>query len=410
VKPVNTTRVNVGAISERVTALKNDKDLPVMGRAAGFSEEFERLQKQEGMNLHGRVEGRKPENTAKNRYKNILPFDTTRVVLTDGDPDVPGSDYINANYLKIDVRGEGCQYIATQGCLQNTIVDFWRMIWQENVSIIVMLTKLMEGSKNKCSRYWPNNSEGQKVLYMYDGQLTVKLREQSKTNDYEVNELELTKRIVKGDQVEDSDTRTVCHFHFLAWPDKSVPKDPGPLIDFMKAVTDKRRDINRIEPMGPIVVHCSAGIGRTGAYIVLDALLYHIDKHGLNCEIDIQKVVEEARAQRSGMVQTEEQYKFLYEVIKHYSETQKKRMVTQHLTSDEVPQEYGNLYFTKNGLKQSCSVPLSGASVSKPILSSEPVYENASAKFATSALSKEAGDAKASACPVYENARSNKRR
>ncbi|CAH1981080.1 unnamed protein product [Acanthoscelides obtectus] len=164
-QPFNATRISASGIHNRVKQLQSENGPSGFGKA-GFWEEFESLQQQECKHLYQRKEGIKPENRNKNRYKNILPFDDTRVILRDGDSSVPGSDYINANYVKWrpDECGGGgggsgsdgdsgkC-YIATQGCLPSTVGDFWRMVWQENCRVIVMTTKETERGKNKCARY-----------------------------------------------------------------------------------------------------------------------------------------------------------------------------------------------------------------------------------------------------------------
>uniref|UniRef100_A0A8C2TG71 protein-tyrosine-phosphatase n=1 Tax=Coturnix japonica TaxID=93934 RepID=A0A8C2TG71_COTJA len=147
-QPFNATRINAANIENRVRELNKMADHSEKAKQ-GFWEEFEMLQQQECKLLYPRKEGQRPENKAKNRYKNILPFDTTRVALRDVDESVPGSDYINANYIKSipeDGRNsEHCKiYIATQGCLQTTVNDFWTMVYQENSHVIVMTTKEVE--------------------------------------------------------------------------------------------------------------------------------------------------------------------------------------------------------------------------------------------------------------------------
>uniref|UniRef100_A0A3P9IWC7 protein-tyrosine-phosphatase n=1 Tax=Oryzias latipes TaxID=8090 RepID=A0A3P9IWC7_ORYLA len=152
-QPLNTTRINAAEIESRVRELSKLAEATDKVKQ-GFWEEFETLQQQECKLLYSRKEGQRAENKNKNRYKNILPFDHTRVVLNDGDPNEPGSDYINANIIMVSLPlavrlcGSVCKsYIATQGCLQNTISDFWRMVFQENSRVIVMTTKEVERGK-----------------------------------------------------------------------------------------------------------------------------------------------------------------------------------------------------------------------------------------------------------------------
>ncbi|XP_031506087.1 tyrosine-protein phosphatase non-receptor type 6 isoform X5 [Papio anubis] len=156
-QPYYATRVNAADIENRVLELNKKKESEDTAKA-GFWEEFESLQKQEVKNLHQRLEGQRPENKGKNRYKNILPFDHSRVILQGRDSSIPGSDYINANYIKNQLLGpdENTKtYIASQGCLEATVNDFWQMAWQENTRVIVMTTREVEKGRNKCVPYWP---------------------------------------------------------------------------------------------------------------------------------------------------------------------------------------------------------------------------------------------------------------
>jgi tyrosine-protein phosphatase non-receptor type 11 len=141
-QPYNATTFSASSIKQRVEALEKDS-VDIVGKA-GFWEEFEQLQQLECRHLFSRKEGARPENKTKNRYKNILPFDHTRVVLRGGDPSRVGHDYINANYISGEVPGSEMRYIATQGCLPATVNDFWQMIWQENSKVIVMTTNEVE--------------------------------------------------------------------------------------------------------------------------------------------------------------------------------------------------------------------------------------------------------------------------
>ncbi|KAH6933520.1 hypothetical protein HPB50_015893 [Hyalomma asiaticum] len=223
------------------------------------------LQQQECKNLYSRKDGQRPENRAKNRYKNILPFDATRVHLQDVDPDTPYSDYINANYIKVDddtiFDGHSKVYIATQGCLQNTIGDFWSMVWQGNTRVIVMTTKEVERGKPKCVRYWPD--EGQTKDY---GKYCLQHISESSNADYTLREFAMSKN---------GETRSVFHYHFTAWPDHGVPSDPGCVLNFLHDVNQRQESM---ADAGPIVVHCSAGIGRTGTFIVIDMIVDLIKK------------------------------------------------------------------------------------------------------------------------------------
>nr|XP_045597693.1 tyrosine-protein phosphatase non-receptor type 11-like isoform X3 [Procambarus clarkii] len=341
--PFNATRINARGIDSRVRelsrrrqtsfdpSLQKEHQGPTMGKA-GFWEEFESLQQQECKQLYSRKEGQKPENRNKNRYKNILPFDHTRVILRDTDPGIPGSDYINANLISSeeDVGIEAKTYIATQGCLPSTSADFWWMVWQENTRVIVMTTKEVERGKNKCGRYWPE--EGSCKEY---GRITVRNVSESSNNDYILREFLLT---VKDDLPE----RKVFHYHFTAWPDHGVPSDPGCVLNFLHDVNKRQEDI---PSAGPVVVHCSAGIGRTGTFIVIDMILDQIKRQGLDCEIDIQRTIQMVRSQRSGMVQTEAQYKFVYLAVQHHIETVQQRISAEQ-KSLQLGREYTNIKYS----------------------------------------------------------------
>lgn len=288
----------------------------------------------------------RPENKPKNRYKNILPFDHTRIVLRDGDPDLVGLDYINANLITAedDNIEPKKSYIATQGCLQGTVVDMWRMIWQENCRVIVMTTKEVERGKIKAVRYWPPHGDSsdpdEKALPVYKATITVKNVAEQKEKDYVIREFSVRKEFEDG-KVEGP--RKVFQYHFMTWPDYGVPGDPGSVLDFLNIVNTKQESIHGA---GPIVVHCSAGIGRTGTFIVVDMILNQIKTYGMDCEIDIQKTIQMVRSQRSGMVQTEAQYKFVYLAVHHFIETEKQRMEADQ-QSQVVGREYTNIRYAE---------------------------------------------------------------
>lgn len=219
--------------------------------------------------------------------------DHTRVALKLDVPDGPGADYINANYVSGEVPGSERTYIATQGCLPGTVLDFWKMIWQENSLVIVMTTNEVErgrvshrplilelnllllifiSSQNKCTRYWPEAEESKVYGHLH----VMNLKEM--TNPHYI----LREFLVHHDSSEDTDGRHICQFHFKAWPDHGVPHDPGTVLGFLSDVTLKQSTLasEGLSP-GPIVVHCSAGIGRTGTFIVIDILINLISYQGM---------------------------------------------------------------------------------------------------------------------------------
>lgn len=303
-RPFNNTRINASDIDQRVQELQKEHETPSL---LGFWEEFESLQQQECKHLFSRKEGQRPENRGKNRYKNILPFDHTRVILQEVDT-AGNTDYINANRIVPDEDASSNhkkEYIATQGCMQNTRGDFWQMVWQEETKVIVMTTKETERDRPKCAKYWPDLNETATF-----GPFQVKNLHEETSHSYVLREFVIS----KADQ-----QRKIYHFHFQAWPDHGVPSDPGGVLNFLEDVNSKQESLEPVP--GPIVVHCSAGIGRTGTFIVIDMIIDQIKRHGLDCEIDIQRTIQMVRSQRSGMVQTEAQYKFVYMAVQHYIET-----------------------------------------------------------------------------------------
>ncbi|XP_062865219.1 receptor-type tyrosine-protein phosphatase delta-like isoform X9 [Trichomycterus rosablanca] len=230
-------------------------------------------------------------NKAKNRYANVIAYDHSRVLLSAIDG-IPGSDYINANY--IDGYRKQNAYIATQGSLPETFGDFWRMIWEQRSANIVMMTKLEERSRIKCDQYWPNRGS---ETY---GLIQVTLLDTVELATYCVRTFALFKSGC-------SEKREVRQFQFTAWPDHGVPEHPTPFLAFLRRV----KACNPPDA-GPMVVHCSAGVGRTGCFIVIDAMMERI-KHEKT--VDIYGHVTLMRAQRNYMVQTEDQYVFIHDAL-----------------------------------------------------------------------------------------------
>ncbi|NXU50742.1 PTN11 phosphatase, partial [Turnix velox] len=334
-QPFNATRINAANIENRVKELNKMADHSEKAKQ-GFWEEFEMLQQQECKLLYPRKEGQRPENKAKNRYKNILPFDTTRVALREVDVSVPGSDYINANYIKSipedERNSEHCKtYIATQGCLQTTVNDFWAMVYQENTHVIVMTTKEVERGRNKCFRYWPAQGSSKDF-----GCVCVCNLSETEAQGYYLRELHVSRTD------RDEAPRLVKHYQYFSWPDHGVPNEPGGVLSFLDQVNRAQRSI---PGTGPIIVHCSAGIGRTGTIIVIDILVDIIHRQGLDCDIDIPKTIQMVRRQRSGMVQTEAQYKFVYMAVQQFIEAEQKRLEEEQ-RSKRKERDYLNIGYT----------------------------------------------------------------
>uniref|UniRef100_A0A3B4Z0Q5 protein-tyrosine-phosphatase n=1 Tax=Stegastes partitus TaxID=144197 RepID=A0A3B4Z0Q5_9TELE len=226
-----------------------------------------------------------PENRGKNRYNNILPYDSTRVKLSYVDDD-PCSDYINASYIPGNSFRR--EYIATQGPLPGTKDDFWKMVWEQNVHNVVMVTQCVEKGRVKCDHYWPFDQDP-----LYYGDLIVQMLSESVLPEWTIREF----NICSEEQL--SFSRLVRQFHYTVWPDHGVPETTQSLIQFVRTVRDY---VNRSPGSGPTVVHCSAGVGRTGTFIVLDRVLQQLDSKDV---LDIYGAVFDLRLHRSHMVQTE---------------------------------------------------------------------------------------------------------
>ncbi|XP_064188121.1 receptor-type tyrosine-protein phosphatase C [Anguilla rostrata] len=244
-------------------------------------------------------EARKQCNQTKNRYVDILPYDFNRVQLSSVSG-VAGSDYINASF--IDGYKEAKKYIAAQGPKDETVVDFWRMIWEQQSSIIVMVTRCEEGNRNKCAQYWPSMDRETEIYEDF----VVKINGEDCCPDYIIRHLTIMNK------KEKSAEREVTHIQFTSWPDHGVPGEPHLLLKL-------RRRVNAFKNFfsGPIVVHCSAGVGRTGTYFSIDAMMEGLEAEG---RVDIYGYVVKLRRQRCLMVQVEAQYILIHQALIEFNQ------------------------------------------------------------------------------------------
>ncbi|XP_042592021.1 receptor-type tyrosine-protein phosphatase O-like [Cyprinus carpio] len=255
-----------------------------------FSLQFEEL-KSVGLDLSHEAADL-PVNRPKNRYTNILPYDFSRVKLISLHND-EGSDYINANF--IPGYNSPHEFIATQGPLPETRNDFWNMVLQQKSHIIVMLTQCNERRRVKCDHYWPFTEEP--VAY---GDITVEMLSETDSPEWTVRNF----RLGYADETQD-----ILHFNYTSWPDHGVPT-VNAIESILQFVQIVRQQVSRTK--GPIVVHCSAGVGRTGTFIALDRLMQHIQEHEY---VDVLGLVSDMRSHRLSMVQTEEQYVFIHQCV-----------------------------------------------------------------------------------------------
>lgn len=272
--------ISIAEVATHVERLKSGDNLK-------FSQEYESIEPGQQFTWdHSNMEVNKP----KNRYANVTAYDHSRVILQP--TEVPGSDYINANYC--DGYRKHNAYVATQGPLQDTCSDFWRMCWELRSTTIVMMTRLEERARIKCDQYWP--TRGTETY----GQMTVTITETQELATYAIRTFQLCRQ-------GNAERREIKQLQFTAWPDHGVPDHPAPFLQFLR----RCRALTPLES-GPVIVHCSAGVGRTGCYIVIDSMLERM-KHEKT--IDIYGHVTCLRAQRNYMVQTEDQYIFIHDAI-----------------------------------------------------------------------------------------------
>ncbi|XP_047377557.1 receptor-type tyrosine-protein phosphatase V-like isoform X3 [Sciurus carolinensis] len=257
-----------------------------------FFQEFEEL-KEVGRE-QPRLEAEHPANTTKNRYPHVLPYDHSRVRLTPLEGE-PHSDYINANFIPGYTHPQ--EFIATQGPLKKTLEDFWRLVWEQQVHIIVMLTVGMENGRVLCEHYWPADSSP-----VTHGHVTIHLLA-------EESEHEWTKREFQLQHDTQQKLRRVKQMQFTTWPDHSVPEAPGSLLTFVELVREQARVA---QGTGPILVHCSAGVGRTGTFVALSRLLQQLEEEQM---VDVFNAVYALRLHRPLMIQTPSQYVFLHSCI-----------------------------------------------------------------------------------------------
>eukprot|EP01119_Soliformovum_irregulare_P008877 TRINITY_DN21982_c0_g1_i1.p1 TRINITY_DN21982_c0_g1~~TRINITY_DN21982_c0_g1_i1.p1 ORF type:complete len:320 (-),score=43.58 TRINITY_DN21982_c0_g1_i1:83-1042(-) len=283
-----------------------------------FQEEFARLSYEEKELLDIRKEqssyGAMPYNMHKNRYRGFLPLEDTRVILRPVDG-VAGSDYINANYISGEVNGSYRSYIACQAPLTSTTYDFWRMVWEQRTGVIVMIVQLEEG---KAERYWPLDGETQS-----HGRFLIHCKQ-----SFCVKGITVRSILIRDEQNPDAPTREIVHLHFEHWPDFGVTSSES-LKDLLILFSKFRHRASKQYGLtGPSIVHCSAGLGRTGVFITCHILLDKIRHRLLPNVYDSLRLV---RIQRQGMVRTLEQYTSIFLLLQDIVQTHQLRKSTEEI-------------------------------------------------------------------------------
>ncbi|XP_003921183.1 tyrosine-protein phosphatase non-receptor type 12 isoform X1 [Saimiri boliviensis] len=286
---------------QRVQAMKS----PDHNGEDNFARDFMRLRrlstKYRTEKIYPTATGEKEENVKKNRYKDILPFDHSRVKLTLKTPS-QDSDYINANFIK-GVYGPKA-YVATQGPLANTVIDFWRMIWEYNVVIIVMACREFEMGRKKCERYWPLYGEDPITFAPFK----ISCEDEQARTDYFIRTLLLEFQ---------NESRRLYQFHYVNWPDHDVPSSFDSILDMISLM----RKYQEHEDV-PICIHCSAGCGRTGAICAIDYTWNLLKAGKIPEEFNVFNLIQEMRTQRHSAVQTKEQYELVHRAIAQLFEKQ----------------------------------------------------------------------------------------
>lgn len=234
-----------------------------------------------------------PVNRNLNRYRDVSPYDHSRVKLENSD-----NDYINASL--VTVKEADRAYILSQGPLRNTCGHFWLMVWEQRSKAVIMLNRVIEKGSEKCAQYWPTYDELRQSFI--DTGFAVQLLSEEDQSHYKI-------RVLKLENTKTGESREIYHFHYTTWPDFGVPESPASFLNFLFKV----RESGSLGPEhGPSVVHCSAGIGRSGTFALVDTCLVLMERSRSSSLVDIQKVLLGMREYRMGLIQTPDQLRFSY--------------------------------------------------------------------------------------------------
>uniref|UniRef100_A0A914YU92 protein-tyrosine-phosphatase n=1 Tax=Panagrolaimus superbus TaxID=310955 RepID=A0A914YU92_9BILA len=255
-------------------------------------------------------------NFPKNRYQNVLPYDQNRVLLNNVQEG--NTNFLNASPLLVPFANR--DYILTQGPLETTAEDFWQMVWEQNSRIIVMLNNIMEKGSIKCYHYFVDNDEKEKTF----GNFSIKMEEERGTGVYRIRTIKLTALDKKFLVDDEESTRTISHFHYINWPDFGVPNETRSFLEFLEKTNQAQILLKEEKIESPVIVHCSAGIGRSGAYVIVDCVLNYLQKGNQSDSaagdtVEVPKSIDELvifiRRHRMGLIQTPEQLRFCWKAI-----------------------------------------------------------------------------------------------
>jgi len=301
-----------------------------------FTTEFDRLEKLACDTIERKTcVAEMPSSRRRNRYKDIVPFDSNRVMVlppymiaSDTEP----SDYINASFISDVILGTSRKYIAAQGPGEDTTPAFWSMIWQYDIRVVVMLTNLVEGDRFtciKCNMYWPEAVGDSKRF----GDIEVQLFDKAEAPNYIVRKLDVTHR---GQSM--SSNRVIVHIQFTNWVDRSAPEDAGNLIQLVQLTRVMYNQFcnKQGDTPSPLLVHCSAGVGRTGTFICVDQLMRSIDS-SISSDVDIYNTVYQLRRERRYMVQTRAQYEYVYKCVEGYLAIKEKKLSSSGSSPAIIP-------------------------------------------------------------------------
>ncbi|XP_029466612.1 tyrosine-protein phosphatase non-receptor type 18 [Rhinatrema bivittatum] len=339
--------------------LRKVESIQRQGQEEALSQEFQEIKNQTAVfrqdSDFSTEVGRNKENIKKNRYKDILPYDQTRVPLTlrveEGQ-----TDYINASFIQGLDNPQ--RYIATQGPLKDTMLDFWRMVWEYQVKVIVMACREVELGKKKCERYWPLDQEHSSF-----GSFSVCMVEKNMPNP------EVVFRVLRV--TFQGEVRDICHFQYVAWPDRGIPDSYDCFLEMISLVR-----LYQADGKAPLCIHCSAGCGRTGVICTVEYIQELIYYQRVPSNFSIFQIVLEMRRQRPSAVQTKEQYEFVYHaVVEMFHKKLKDSNVNyENLKENKVP-FYDDAASLRTDRRSKPALPRSSVFTRSASVPAEPVLQ-----------------------------------